>query len=97
MNATEPKTTVSYYLAISANSWGRGFTIEEAKRSLKRAGGNFRTMLVYRVDCRAIMLDGNAPRVTNDGCIERPHDSDAPVIVVATNKGKTIDPASVTA
>jgi len=50
MNATTETVTAgqTWYIAVSADAWGRGETMDEAKKQMKKAGGNLRTYLVYR-------------------------------------------------
>jgi len=37
------------YIVLARNFWGKGDTIEEAKKQLKLAGGNLTRYIVYRL------------------------------------------------
>jgi hypothetical protein len=47
---TKPKTeTETTYVAMAPNFWGKGETIEEAKKNLKAAGGKLTTYIVTQL------------------------------------------------
>ena len=41
---------MNWYIAMSSGYWGRGRTIDAAKRELRLAGGSLRTYLVVEFD-----------------------------------------------
>lgn len=48
--STVATATKVHYIAISQYAWGRGDTIEAAKKQLVKAGGNLKTYFIQRVE-----------------------------------------------
>lgn len=90
MTTTTAAATKTHYIAISADAWGRGDTIEDAKQQLKRAGGNLKTYYVERCEQPA---DSPNPYVDNYGCtVWTPVDEDGRLVYVEAKKlGKAVD------
>lgn len=84
------QTTERWYIAVAFQTWGRGRTIDEAKRQLKKAGGKLKTYLVYAFD----VVPGDKPwidemgnSVTMPGAVR--------TLVDAVKNGKPVDVATV--
>jgi hypothetical protein len=43
------KTTPTTYIAMAPNYWGKGATVEEAKKELKKAGGTLTQYIVFQL------------------------------------------------
>lgn len=83
--------TDTWYIALSFQYWGRGKTIEEAKRNLKRSGGSFRTMLVYSF---AVPQGADAPWIDEMGNSVSDPGTER-VLMLATKNGKSVDPTTI--
>lgn len=81
-------THTQWWVAISFDCWGRGRSIEEARRELLLAGGDPATHLVYRIDVPA----GQPPPHVDAGRLVF-HGTIA--LVAATKNGTPIDPATL--
>lgn len=83
--STEP---TPWFVAVSFSHWGRGRSIDEARRELLLAGGDPATHLVYRVDVPA---DNPPPHVSEGQLV---HHGPA-VLVAAVRQGRTVDPSTL--
>ena len=90
MSTTAQAATKVHYIAISQYSWGRGDTIEGAKKQLKLAGGNLKTYYVQRCEQPA---DAANPYVDSYGAtVWTPVKSGIPLVTVEAKKlGKSVD------
>lgn len=78
------------YIAMSLNYWGRGTTIDEAKKELRKAGGSLTrgTMIVVQVDEGDEYADKPLPYVDGMGCVVS-HSRES-TIVEKRNNGKSV-------
>lgn len=76
----------TWYIAMDETFWGRGRSVDDARRELRKAGGKLRTHLVYRFDIKpgeaAPYIDDAGNSVTSSECDR--------VLVAATRKGVAI-------
>jgi hypothetical protein len=49
MTQPEQKTETTTYIAMSPNYWGKGESVEEAKKELKKAGGTLTQYIVFQL------------------------------------------------
>ena len=85
---TEETKTVSWYVAVSFQRWGRGKSVDEAMKNLKKSGGDSKTYLVYRFD---IPEGSDPPYVDESGCTVSPEGCERKTVIAVKN-GKPVDP-----
>lgn len=89
-----------WFVAVGANTWGRGRSIEAAVTQNVKAGGNRKTYLVYKVD---VEPGKPGPYVDDFGnvCysirVVSEADGRRMTLVAAMKAGKVVDPATVEA
>ena len=91
VNAALKPSTEIWYVAVAANTWGRGRAIASAQKELRKAGGKLATHFVYRFE---IPAGDPAPYVDAAGGTVT---KSAPnrTLVFAKRNGKIIDPKTL--